>query len=75
MTITSSAENDIVTSRIPNAQNVWIGAEATQTSGAYQRTWAWTGGPDAGTVFTQCTDLLGSCDYVGTMGYSELVLR
>ena len=28
VTITSSAENAIVTSRIPNAENVWIGAEA-----------------------------------------------
>jgi PKD repeat protein len=71
VSITSSGENDIVTSRIPNALNVWIGAKAVETAGAYQREWRWDQGPDAGTVISRCTALLGSCDFVDGGNYAN----
>lgn len=68
--ITDSAENAIVTSRIPNAQSVWIGAHAT-ASGGYAREWRWADGPESGQVFDRCSNGSGTCDFVSRPGYSN----
>ncbi|KGM16953.1 hypothetical protein N867_12785 [Actinotalea fermentans ATCC 43279 = JCM 9966 = DSM 3133] len=71
VTITSSAENAIVTSRIPQAKNVWIGAKATGPVGGYAREWRWDTGPEAGTVIARCTQLLGVCDFAPGGSYGN----
>jgi hypothetical protein len=52
VTITSQAEQDFIASKIPNAQNIWIGATDAASEGA----WRWESGtasPDAGKQFWQ----------------------
>lgn len=52
VTITSQAEQDFVSSRIPNASNIWIGATDVASEGAWE--WAADGGsPEAGKQFWQ----------------------
>jgi len=55
--ITSSAENDFVSSKIEGAKNVWIGASDTAKEGE----WKWVGGPDDGKQFWSgnCKDVDG----------------
>ncbi len=52
VTITSQAEQDFVSSKIPNSSNIWIGATDAASEGA----WKWEAGtasPDAGKQFWQ----------------------
>lgn len=63
-TIPSTQINDLIGSKIPGAENVWIGALATNnlTPGApIKRTWEWVDGPLAGTDILQCSNLEGDC--------------
>lgn len=70
VTITGDAENDIVTSRIPNAQSIWIGAHAVGTE-SYAREWGWAAGPEAGQVFDTCAGPIDACDFATRPGYSN----
>lgn len=69
VSITSSAENDLVTSRIPGALDVWIGAHAV--AGSSPREWQWVAGPEAGQIFSTCTNATGTCDFATQPGYSN----
>lgn len=59
-TIPNSTVNDLITSKIPGALNVWIGAESTDdpdaSDGTPTRVWEWVNGPLAGTVIDNCTN-------------------
>lgn len=74
VTITSSAENGIVTSRIPNAESVWIGAHAV-AGGGYPREWQWADGPEAGQVFDRCSNASGTCNFVSRPGYANWAMN
>lgn len=51
--ISTSAENDFVSSKIEGAQNVWIGGSDAES----ENTWKFTDGPDKGTTFwTGCAN-------------------
>ncbi|MCG2799682.1 MAG: fibronectin type III domain-containing protein [Cellulomonas sp.] len=71
-TIPNDDVNQLITSRIPNALNVWIGARAigdqnddSPHDGIY-RTWVWVDGPLADTSFTLCDawDGLAACGFL-----------
>ena len=69
-TIPSAAVNSLITSKIPNAMNVWIGAESTDNSvGTPARAWTWVDGPLAGRVFSKCSNWLGACNFTPSTGY------
>lgn len=70
VTITSADENDIVTSRIENAQNIWIGARAVATE-THPREWQWAAGPETGQVFDTCSNASDVCDFDTSPGYSN----
>jgi outer membrane protein OmpA-like peptidoglycan-associated protein len=55
--------NDFVTNRIQGATNVWFGAYVLSSAppAGVGRQWAWTDGPLADRVFTECTSASGSC--------------
>jgi len=62
--IPSQLVNDVITSKIQGAENVWIGAESTDDpTGNPARAWTWSGGPLDGTVMSQCTNWDGVCDF------------
>lgn len=62
--IPSQAVNDLITSKIQGAENVWIGAVSTDDPfGSPARQWHWADGPLAGTVFSSCTNWDGVCDF------------
>ena len=68
-TIPNDTVNDLVSSKIDGAANVWFGADALQTPGEpIARTWKWTAGPLAGYVVTKCTTWMGDCDFVDNQG-------
>jgi outer membrane protein OmpA-like peptidoglycan-associated protein len=68
-TIPNSTVNDLISSKIAGALNVWFGATAVETAGApIQRTWEWVGGPLAGQAFSYCSNYTGSCDFVDNTG-------
>lgn len=50
-TITDAGENDFVTSKIPGAVNVWVGASDADPAENTEGDWKWVTGPEAGTVF------------------------
>lgn len=70
-TIPNDDVNQLVTSKIPNALNVWIGARSIgdqnddNGDGIY-RTWVWVDGPLAAKSFTLCNawDGLGACGFL-----------
>lgn len=70
VTITSAAENDIVSSRIEDAQNIWIGAHAVAT-GTHPREWQWAAGPEIGQTFDTCSNASDVCDFATRPGYSN----
>lgn len=70
VTITSEAENALVTERIEGALNVWIGAAAVMTED-YRREWSWAAGPETGQVFDTCTNSANECDFATRPGYSS----
>jgi outer membrane protein OmpA-like peptidoglycan-associated protein len=62
--IPSQLVNDVITSKIQGAENVWIGAVSTDDpTGTTPRAWKWSGGPLAGTVMSQCSNWTGVCDF------------
>ena len=68
-TIPNGTVNDFISSKIQGAQNVWIGAESTDTPTApIARTWAWTGGPLAGQPISYCGNFLGTCNFINNTG-------
>lgn len=68
-TIPNDTVNDLVSSKIAGAANVWFGADALQTPGEpIARTWKWSAGPLAGQVVTKCTTWVGGCDFVDNEG-------
>lgn len=69
VSITSAAENELVTSRIPGADNVWIGARTV--AGDAPREWQWAAGPEQGQVFDVCSNPDGTCDFAQRPGYSH----
>ncbi|WP_159810497.1 putative Ig domain-containing protein, partial [Cellulomonas citrea] len=70
-TIPNDDVNQLITSKIPGAENVWIGARSiddpddTNGDGIY-RTWVWVDGPLANKSFTLCNTWEGdaSCGFV-----------
>ncbi|WP_201292672.1 fibronectin type III domain-containing protein [Cellulomonas citrea] len=69
-TIPDADVNQLVTSRIPDADNVWIGAysidDETDSNGDHiYRTWVWADGPLRDQSFTLCDTWTGS----GTCGF------
>jgi hypothetical protein len=69
--IPSATINSFITSKIPGATNVWIGARAsmynvsdglpnTGVDASTPRNWQWVGGPLDGTSFFTCTTSTGS---------------
>ncbi|PKQ18941.1 MAG: hypothetical protein CVT68_00835, partial [Actinobacteria bacterium HGW-Actinobacteria-8] len=63
-TVPSAGVNDLIASRIQNAQSVWLGGIGIAYSGSPGREWKWADGPRAGQVFTRCTTTVGACDYI-----------
>lgn len=61
--IPSATVNQFISSKIQNAINVWIGAQAADVGGV--RTWTWSGGPLDGEMFTQCSNANGACTHTG----------
>jgi hypothetical protein len=70
-TVPSAAVNSLITSKIPGALNVWLGAQAIANFGGYARSWQWMDGPLAGTEFTRCSTANGSCDFVDGASFYE----
>ena len=71
-TMPSQALNDLVSSRIQGATNVWFGAFATTTPTQNPaRTWAWGDGPLAGQVVSSCTNATGPCSFTTPNSYSS----
>lgn len=66
-TIPSEEINTLIAERIPDADNVWFGGEATNSSdeeAPVQRDWHWAAGPLAGETFLQCSNWTGECTAV-----------
>ena len=62
--IPSQLVNDVITSKIQGAENVWIGAVSTDDpTGDPARAWKWSGGPLDGTVMSQCSNWETVCDF------------
>ena len=67
--IPNDTVNDLVSSKIAGAANVWFGADALQTpEQPIARTWKWTAGPLAGQPVTKCTTWMDGCDFVDNQG-------
>lgn len=67
--IPSQAVNDLITSKIQGAENVWIGAVASDDpTGNPARQWKWADGPLAGTTISSCTNWLDVCDFTPDSG-------
>lgn len=67
--IPSRAVNDLITSKIQGAENVWIGAEATDDpTGTPARVWKWADGPLAGSTISSCTNWIDVCDFTPASG-------
>lgn len=57
--------NTLIAEKIPEADNVWFGAEATNATdieAAVQRDWYWGAGPLAGQSILQCSNWDGPCN-------------
>ncbi len=68
-TIPNNTVNDLISSKIQGAQNVWFGGMAINTAGQpVQRTWQWADGPLAGRPLSYCSNLSGACDFVNDTG-------
>jgi outer membrane protein OmpA-like peptidoglycan-associated protein len=66
-TIPSATVNSLITSKIPGALNVWIGAESSDNpGGSPQRVWKWADGPLLNTVFSNCGNWTAVCDFTPT---------
>lgn len=64
-TIPNDRVNDLVSSKIEGADNVWFGAVADQTPDQpVARTWTWSGGPLAGEIVSRCSNFVDVCDFV-----------
>jgi len=69
-TMPTQALNDFVTTRVQGAINVWFGAYVLTTPPppGVGRQWAWSDGPLASTVFTECTIVDYACVVVNDDG-------
>lgn len=65
-TMPTLALNRFVASRIQDAIDVWFGASVLTSPPppGVARQWAWSDGPLAGTVFTECANATGTCTVV-----------
>lgn len=66
-TIPSETINTLIAEKIPDADNVWFGGEATNAvfeEDPIQRDWHWAAGPLAGQTFLQCSNWTGPCTQV-----------
>lgn len=70
-TVHSAGVNNLITSKIPGATNVWLGGQAVPGTGAYGRVWVWADGPNPGEVFSRCTSGGTSvpCDFVDSSSF------
>jgi len=67
-TVPNATVNDLITSKIPGAINVWLGGQGVLNTGGYGRVWSWVDGPLRGTPFSRCTSNGESvpCDFVAS---------
>jgi len=70
-TVPSANVNDLITSKIPGALNVWLGGRGDLNIGGYGRVWSWVDGPRAGQPFTRCSSAGESvaCNFVDSTGF------
>lgn len=70
-TVPNSRINDLITSKIPGALNVWLGGRGTLNTGGYGRVWTWVDGPLAGQPFSRCSSAgeSVSCDFVDSSSF------
>ncbi len=72
--IPNATVNSFIEAHIQNASNVWAGGMSVDYPSGYdgnsgiQRVWSWQGGPLAGTIFTECTLVSGSCVHTNDSG-------
>lgn len=64
-TVPNATVNDLITSRIPDAESVWLGGEAAPDGDGHM-VWTWQDGPLAGSVFTKCESSANrvACDFM-----------
>ncbi|MFN3865650.1 MAG: fibronectin type III domain-containing protein [Demequina sp.] len=67
-TVPNAEINNLITSRISGAQNVWLGGIASYNIDGYPRVWRWDDGPRAGDTFTRCWNQEGPCYFVDNAG-------
>jgi hypothetical protein len=73
--IGNATVNNFIGSNIPGgAQNVWAGGMSTEYPSGYggnsgiTRVWSWQFGPLAGTIFTECSNVSGTCTHTNDTG-------
>ena len=72
--IPNLAVNTFITDHLNGAQNVWAGGMSVDYPSGYngntgiQRVWSWQFGPLAGTIFTECSNVSGSCSHTNDTG-------
>jgi hypothetical protein len=72
--IPSAAVNNFVTDHLNGAENVWAGGMSVDYPSGFggntgiQRVWSWQFGPLAGTSFTECSNVSGSCSHTNDSG-------
>jgi hypothetical protein len=75
--IPNAAVNAFIEAHINGAHDVWAGARSTNYPSGYngntgiQRVWRWSGGPLAGDIFTECSNVASSCSFVNTGAYTD----
>ncbi|MDN4480370.1 fibronectin type III domain-containing protein [Demequina muriae] len=67
-TVPNAEVNNLITSRIDGAQNVWLGGQGILNHDSYSRVWEWVDGPLAGQHFTRCYFTEGSCYFLDNAG-------
>ena len=60
VTITSAAESDFVFSISSAWSDLWSAGAEVGPGAGYARNWAWVDGPEAGQLFTRCTQPVGA---------------
>ena len=73
-TIPSATVNSFIVAHINGAQNVWAGGRSVDYPSGYlgnagiQRVWTWQGGPLAGSIFSECSNISSGCSFVNDGG-------
>lgn len=70
-TVPSPTVNDLISGKIPDALNVWLGGEGVLNTGGYGRVWSWVDGPLAGDAFSRCTSAVEreACDFIDNASF------